>query len=472
MTKNVEAARTPRTSSTAVGPWCAGLAFMAILSVFGLWLFSTTPDRRRLLILVCLAGLLVCVVIVAWRQRSLGGERSVSEVAQDTCVRAAEETSDSTLEPAALPRVLPSRRGQQLRAFAWVVGSSTALLSILALVAGAPQRSERVERLHRAGAEFGLATAEKISDVGRKSSRGKDPYTATVVVRLPGAPGEEPVSAVVKPTTNQPLSVGDKVSVLYAPSQPQLGAVAGDERRLGAALRGQTMPAYLRWSFVGAWVLSCLGAVGHVSATFAFRAYSRLGDRDMAVRGRYVRVAIRYAAGGRKPMGGPACLEIQTDAGVARFHADIDRRGFPELMEGWPLWLCWDARRGARGTRFSPSRTPAALVFDNGLVLHGMMKVEEARELDASSLSMSRNDTTPQGDRPLRLFDVRSQWLLFVEPLILQTSAVVIACTALLTFDVRGVWRWATGIVAILGVWGALGFFASDDADRKRSTKV
>ncbi|MCF2539693.1 hypothetical protein K6168_29070 [Streptomyces sp. FB2] len=438
------------------------------MAVFGLWLFGTNPDRRRLLILACLAGLLSCVVIVAWRQRSLGGCRSVSEVARAACARAVDEMPDSTLETASLPRVLPSRRGQQLRGLAWVVGIATALLGILALALGAPQRSERVERMHAAGAEFGLATAEKISDVRRKSSRGKDPYTATVVVRLPGA---EPVSSVVRPTTNQALRPGDKVSVLYAPSQPRLGAVAGDERSLGAELRGQTMPAYLGWLFVGAWALSCLGAVSHVSATFGFRAYSRLGHRDRAVRGRCVRIAVRFSASGREPMGGPACLEIQTDAGVARFHTNSGRRGIPDVMEGWPLWLCWDALRGARASRFSPSRTPAALVFDNGLVLHGMMKVEEGRALDVGGVSMGKRDTTLQADRPLRLFDVRSQWLLYVEPLMLQTCAVVIACTALLTFEVPDVLRWTAGIVAVSGVWAVSGFFVDDDASRKRGTK-
>ncbi|MFJ5211310.1 hypothetical protein [Streptomyces nigra] len=468
---NAEATRAPFTSSIAVAAWCGGLGLLATTSVLALWLFGTDADLRRLLILTCLAGLLICVVVVALRQRSLGGRSSVGDIAMAECAHVVDEARGSTHEAADPPRTLPSRRGQQLRSLAWVVGIATALLGILALSVGAPQRSEQIERIHAAGAVFGVATAEKISDVRRKSSRGKDPYTATVTVRLPAATGEVPVSAVVRPTTRRPLSVGDPVSVLYAPAQPQLGAVAGDERSLGAELRGETMPGYLRWLFVTAWFLSCLGAISHVSKRYGLRAFSRLGQKDRAVRGRYVRVVDFDSSGRRKSAGEPTCVEVQTDAGTARFHTSVGRHGMPELMERCPLWLCWDAQRGARASRFSSGTTPAALVFDQGLVLHGMMKVEEAQALEAGGVSLGKTGTAPQADRPLHLMDVRSHWPMYVAPLMLRICVVVIACAALLTFDVGNAWRWPAGVLAFLGVWAAVGVHVSDDdASSERAT--
>ncbi|MFJ6648585.1 hypothetical protein ACIQPS_23370 [Streptomyces sp. NPDC091290] len=468
---NAEATRTSFTASTAVGAWCGGLALLATSSVLGLWLFGTTADLRRLLILTCLAGLLICVVVVALRQKSPGGRASVSDIATAACAHVVEETRGSAHEAAEPPRMLPSRRGQQLRSLAWVVGIATALLGILALSVGAPQRPEQIERIHAAGAAFGLATAEKIDEVRRKPSRGKDPYIAMVTVRLPATTGEVPVSAVVRPTTKRPLSVGDPVSVLYAPTRPQLGAVAGDERSLGAELRGETMPAYLRWLFVAAWFLSCVGAVNHVSTSYGLRAFSRLGQKDRAIRGRYVRVVDFDSSGGRKSSGEPTCLEVRTDAWTARVHTNVGGHGMPELLEGCPLWLCWDAQRGARASRLSSRTTPTALVFDQGLVLHGMMKVEEAQALEVGSVSLGKTGTPPQVDRPLRLLNVRSQWPLYVAPSMLRICVVVIACAALLTFDVGNVWRWSAGVVAFLGVWAAVGVYVSDDdAPSRRAT--
>jgi hypothetical protein len=461
--------RTPFKVSAKVGAWCAGLGLVAATSVLGLWLFGTAPALRRQLVLVSLGCALICVVVIALQQRSSGGWRPFREVAAAACTEAAEEAYGSTAELVSLPRTIPSRRGQQLRSLAWVIGISTVLTGVFALAVGAPQRSELVQRIHSAGAEFGVARAEKVSDVRRKPSKGKDPYTATVVVQLPDKVGGEPVSATVKATTKKPLRPGDPVEVLYAPAQPRLGAVAGDERSLGSELRGETMPAYMRWFFVAAWVLSCFTAVSHVSAKHGFRSYSRLGKEDKAIRGKYIRVGGRGSAARQGSPGMEKYLEIRTDAGWAHFHTDIGKRGLPEVIVGQQLWLCWDAHRGARGSRFSPGKTPAALVFDTGLVVHGMVSVDEARSLNDSAVSVEKLGPAPEEDRPLRLFDPRSHWPLFITPLALQTCVVVIACAALLTFDVATGWRWAAGILGFLGASAAVGEYLSEDPHTKRA---
>lgn len=222
---HTEMTRTPFKASSKTGAWCAGLVLTSATSVFGLWLFGTAPELRRQMVLVSLGTALICVVAIALRQRSAGGRRPFNEVAA-AATQAAEHTHGPIAEVASVPRTLPSRRGQQFRSLAWVIGISTVLMAVFALTVGKPQRSDLVESIHSVGAEFGISRAEKVSDVRRKSSRGKDPYTATVIVQLPVKAGGEPVMATVKPTTKKPLSPGDPVEVLYAPAQPRLGAVA------------------------------------------------------------------------------------------------------------------------------------------------------------------------------------------------------------------------------------------------------
>lgn len=229
------------------------------------------------------------------------------------------------------------------------------------------------------------------------------------------------------------------------------------------------MPAYMRWLFVAAWILSCVGAVRHVSSKHGFRRYSRLGQEDKVIRGQYTRVGGPGTAG-HGSEGKDVYLEIRTDAGWVHFRAGAGKHALPGPMEGQHLWLCWDAHRGVRGSRISPSRTPAALVFDTGLVVHGMVSVDEARSLNDRGVSVEKLSPTLRENRPVRLVDFRSQWPLFVSSSVLQASVVVIACAALLTFDVATGWRYAAGIVGFLGVFAAAGAYLTDDAPTKQAT--
>ncbi|MGW1162794.1 hypothetical protein ACWD48_32255 [Streptomyces sp. NPDC002519] len=443
---------------------------MAVTPVLWLWLFVTLPDLRQKLILVSLGGVLICVVVIALQRRSSGGWRPFGEVAAAVCAEVADEAHGSAAEPALVPRTIPSRRGQQLRSLAWGLGIPAVLVGVVALAAGAPQRPELVQRIYSAGGEFGVARAQKVSDVRQKSSSGKDPYTATVVVQLPVGAGAESVSTTVKSTTYEPLRPGDPVKVLYAPAQPQLGAVAGDERSLGWKLRGETMPAYMRWSFVVVLLLGWFLAINHLSARHGFRAFSRLGEKDKAIRGSYTRVGGHFDTEGQKRLLKGKYLEIRTDDGWAHFYAGASENSLPEMMVGQQLWLCWDAHRGARGSRISPSTTPAAMVFDAGLVVHGMMSVDETRSLNGSAVSVGKLSPASEKDRPVRLFDPRSYWPLYIEPLALQACVVVIACAVLLTFDVPTGWRWVAGIVGFLGACGVGGAVVSEGRSTKNAT--
>jgi hypothetical protein len=330
----------------------------------------------------------------------------------------------------------------------------TAIIGIVALAAGTPQRSELVQRIRDTGAEFSLVRAEKVSDVHQLSRSGKDPYVATVVVQLPDAAKGKSVYATVKTETDDRLHPGDRVEVLYAPTRPGLGAVAGGERKLGPELRGETMPAYLRWGCIALWALGVFVVVNFVSRKHGFRAFSRLGDGDKAIRGRYVRTG-RYhheGAGGRGESSDGKYLEIKTDAGRMHFLTDIAVLGSSEDMRDQQLWLCWDVRRGSRGRRFSAERAPAALVFDSGWVIHGMLNVAKAEALRSTGTSFGKLSWPTEGKRLLRLFDPRAKWLLSTPPLLLGACVVAAVCAALLTFDLENMWRWGVGAVGVLSV--------------------
>jgi hypothetical protein len=336
-------------------------------------------------------------------------------------------------------------------------------VGIPAAGAGAPQRPEKVQRIYSAGAAFGVARAERVSDVHQKPSKGRDPYIATVVVQLPVKADGEPVTATVKTTTWEPPRPGDSVHVLYAPAHPQLGAVAGGERSLGWKLRGEAMSALARWCFIAFWVLGAVTAVVALTSKHGIRAFSHLGRKDKAIRGTYTRVGGHFDREGSGKY-----LEIRTEAGWAHFYTNISVPHLPEVMVGQHLWLCWDANRGARKSRFSPRKTPAALVFDTGLVVHGMMIVEKTRSLNGSATSVEK---LGQEDRPLRLYDPFSRWPAFTDPLCSQVFVVVIACAVLLTFDVSYGWRWAAAIIGFLGAATAAGgcLNPNDDSDAKRA---
>ncbi len=142
---------------------------------------------------------------------------------------------------------------------------------------------------------------------------------------------------------------------------------------------------------------------------------------------------------------------------------NITKRQLPEEMQGQELWLYWDTRRGARGGRFSPSTTPAALVFDTGSVVHGMLNVDEGKSLAATGVSVEKLSAADGRSQSLRLWDPRSEWPLFVPAMMLGLYVAIIACAVLLTFDVANGWRWGAGIVGFLAGLAAIGLHLEDE---------
>ncbi|MEU6147582.1 hypothetical protein ABZ848_45445 [Streptomyces sp. NPDC047081] len=436
---------------------CATLSFLVVTSVPVLWLFGRDPESRRQAILAVLGFALVCAIVLVVCQRRAGGWRSFSEVARAESSKLIQEVRQRAAEPPELPSFLPSRQRQQQRTLFWGLSVCTAIIGVVALAVGTPQRSELVQRLHDAGAEFSSVRVEKVSDVRQLSRSGKDPYVATVVVQLPDAAAGEFVDATVKTETYERLYSGDRVKVLYAPTQPRLGAVAGDERKLGPELRGETMPAYLRWCCIALWMLGVLSVLNVVSRKHGFRDFSRMGDGDRAIRGRYVGTGKYHhaGAGGRGEPRDGKYLEIQNDVGCIHFLADVVDHGFPEEMQGHEVWLCWDARRGSRGGRFSAERTSAALVFDGGWVIHGMLNATKAALFKDAGTSFEKATPAAQANPPLRVLDPRSEWLLSMSPLLLSLSVMAAVCAALLVFDLENMWRWVVAVVGVLCVISA-----------------
>lgn len=211
----------------------------------------------------------------------------------------------------------------------------------------------------------------------------------------------------------------------------------------------------------GVWLIGIAWAAGIVLSAVAlsvrrgFRSFSRLGHADRAVRGECLGPDLW-----RRDSAEEQCLKIVTASSrTAHFLVDVAAEHVPDSLKGQHLWLCWDARRGAGGGRFSAGATPAALVSDDGWVMHGMLKADDAQMLVAEGVSVEKTVVSNGGPRTLRLWDPHSAWLLYVAPSALVLGAVLIGCAALLTFDITGVWRWGTGIAgAVAGL--ALGHVA------------
>ncbi|MEV5913755.1 DUF3592 domain-containing protein [Streptomyces chartreusis] len=454
-----------RFAGAKAGPWWSGLGFLAVVAVPALWLFNTNPPLRRAMILTALGCALFCVMALMVHRRWAGVPQPFDDIAS----RASSETQKSlgAVDLNGPPLVLPSRRNQQWRTLGWGVGICTAIIGLVALAAGTPQRSDSVQQIYSAGSEFVSLPAEKVTDLRRVNSRASSSYTATVVVRLPDRATGDEVSATVRAKANDPLRSGDRVRVLYAPSQPGLGAVAGDERSLGSELRGETMPAWQRWSIIALWAFGCCVVLEGVSRRHGFRSFSQLGESDKALRGRYTNVGQYHhdeAGGAGEPSKGKY-LEIQTEIGYAHFLTrNADK--VPQDLQGQQLWLCWDAKRGTQDGRFLPRRTPAALVFDSGMVIHGMLNVTKAVALSGAGVTFQRSEPPKAAkERPLRLWDPGSEWLGNFGPVMSGLCATAIACAVLLVFGIDGAWRWASGISGVLSVIGVVGAYLNSIAE-------
>lgn len=324
------------------GVWFAVLGLAAIVPVLPLWLLSSQPDLRQKAILVALGCALCRPVAIALYQRTAGGRRPFHAVAVAEFSAAAE--ADGAPAPGSvpvpmsvpmpMPRVLPSRRGMQWRALGVYVGCFTVLVSLIALAAGSPQRSELMQRIHDAGAEFANVRVEKVSGVQfHDPSKSHDYYTATAVVRLGlGATGG-PVTATVHTDTPERPAPGSRVAVLYAPAQPHLGAIAGDERRLGDALHGDTMMTWGAWICMTAWILGTGVSVAFVSELYGFRSFSRLGHADKAVRARFLGTDFWREGAGKQ-----RCLRMLTPSSrVAHFLINVTDRDLPDSLNGQHL---------------------------------------------------------------------------------------------------------------------------------------
>ncbi|GAA5612111.1 hypothetical protein Spla01_03267 [Streptomyces platensis] len=443
----------PALQRVGVAPRRAGAGFgalglAALTAVLPLWLFWPDPQPRRTAILVALGCALVCAGGIAVFQRAAGGRRPYAEISVAEFSGATD--GPDAAEPDGPPRVLPSRRGAQARCLAWYLGVCTVLVTLFALVTGAPQRPEQMQRIADAGAEFAAVPIAKVGDVElHDPSKGHDYYTSTAVVRLAPKAGGRPVTATVHPVTPDRPRTGGKVSVLYAPTRPGLGALAGDERSLGDELDGATMGTGPAWIVGIAWAAGIVLSVVCLAHCHGFRSFSRLGRADMAVRGKYLGPDFWRRGDSEQP-----CLKIVTgSARTAHFLATVLADHVPASVTGQYLWLCWDARQGADGGRFSGGATPAALVSDDGWVMHGMLKADDAQMMAAEGVAVEKAAERNGEPRALRLWDPHSVWLLYVPPAVPLLAAVLIGCAALLTFDLTGIWRWVIGITgAVAGL--------------------
>ncbi|MER5947724.1 hypothetical protein ABT127_16850 [Streptomyces sp. NPDC001904] len=311
---------------------------------------------------------------------------------------------------------------------------------------GTPQRPEPVQRIVDAGAHFTHVQVEKVSEVKfHDPSHGHSYYDSTAVVRLAPLTGKEPVTATVHPRTEDRPRHGTRVSVLHAPSRPELGAVAGDESSLGWALRGFTMPTAGRWIAGIAWAAGVALSLIGISLNYGLHSSSRRRSAAMAVRGTCQGPGM-FQRGNKRQV----CLKVVTASSrTAHLLVSVAEDHLPESLMGQELWLCFDVRRDVGDDRSSESLAPAALVSDDGWAMHGMLHPDDARMMAAEGNPVEKTGAGKSSPRALRLWDPRSSWPLYVSRTVLHLAAAFIGCAALLTFDATGVWRWTIGIAGV-----------------------
>jgi hypothetical protein len=460
--------------SKKFGGFCTSVALALLFAVIVTWIFNSEPSLRRAVILAALgSGFLVLVAISGWQYKA--GQRTFSTVVAGSLVNSvAVNASQNRIAP---PRSIPSRKQQLLRSLAGAIGIWTIALGLVAMAMGEPERPIEVERIHSAGAEFADAKIVSVRDVEfHDPSRGKSYYTATATVRLPARSGQNSIAASVKPESSAPLRRGDSVPVLYAPKDPGLGAVAGSKDQLIHKVRGDTLPSQVMWILLGVWAVGVLGSIAIVYGSHGLRGFGRLGRRDRAVRGKCVGAAVFRGkpgeSNGQTNQGSKRTLAIETNAHIrAHLIVDLSEGDLPESVKGESVWLCWDALRGSREGRFSLSGTPAALVADSGWVLHGMLPSAESKELASVSIPAEKGGTPSKEEAPLKLWDPRSLWPEYIGRPTLIVFALIMSCSALMTFEVPTSLRWAVGIASPFLVLMLAGLYLSDirPSDRKKS---
>ncbi|MGP3772248.1 hypothetical protein ACTWJ8_15585 [Streptomyces sp. SDT5-1] len=297
---------------------------------------------------------------------------------------------------------------------------------------GTPERPDLVQRITDAGAKFAEVPVVKATNVHfHNPSRGHDHYTSTTTVRLPPEPGAQPATTRVHPTTPDRPRAGGTIPVLYAPSNPALGAVPGTEQTLAATLNGSTLNTGRKLIVAITWTAGLALSVTGVSLRHGFRSFSRLRSTDMSVR-----VTCQGPGVWRHDTQKQLCLKVTTSSSrTAHFLTPITENHVPDSLVGQQLWLYWDTSTGS-----------SALISDADWVMHGKLPRD-----DAQMLTPEATPATPDAPRrPLHLWNPTSAWPLYVKPSVLLLAVATIACAAVLTFDVTGIWRWATGAAGAL----------------------
>ncbi|MEU8783056.1 DUF3592 domain-containing protein [Streptomyces sp. NPDC048637] len=464
----VRAGRATRRAAAVI----AAVGCPAIVAVPAIWMFCADEQARQWSIVACLAVVLGALAAVALRQRGTGRRGGADTFAE---LRPVPGDAPHASGPPALPARLPTRRPAQLRGAAAVFCCTTALLGFVALAAGDAERPAPVDGIAAAGGVIQDVRVTSVRNSERHNpSRGHDYYTATSVVALPDARTGDTVPATVSTHTPEPLRPGSRVTVLYAPSKPGLGAVQGRSEPLRSALDGAALAPGARAALLVIWLLGAGFLSGlQIRYSGGFGTLTRWRERDRAVRGRCTgdgvsQLAPRTEKSGRKEASTKLDqLVIATDDGEMRFVLYGDTDGYAEQLGAEPLWLCWRARRKA-GQQLGP----AVLVGDSGWVLHGQVVLAEAEQPAVENAARTPGGAGAPGgsgtpgeagapvdvQRDVRVWDPRAGWPLRVGRGAMIAAAVALVLAGLLATTSLGGGRWwaaAAGVLCLLGAVAA-----------------
>ncbi|MDQ8707005.1 hypothetical protein RCO28_31705 [Streptomyces sp. LHD-70] len=142
------------------------------------------------------------------------------------------------------------------------------------------------------------------------------------------------------------------------------------------------------------------------------------------------------------PAGGEGCPGRPVQF---RFRTPFDARAVPESVKGRSLWLSWQppSRRKGADAEF---RSPAVLVFDSGLVVHGMLSGTEAEPREAGGAGAVATTEA----RALQLWDPGAFRAALVSRFALGLGGTAVLGAAVLTYEIPDMLRWVVGAVTML----------------------
>ena len=454
-----------------LGTWVSFLGSASLTALLPLWLFWDDSVQRRWAMTACLAAIMLCA-FAAWVHQRAAGRHALDHAF--AAVRpVGEDSHPFGSDDRPLPSVLPAKRSVRARAAAAVFCCFTALVVLAAMAAGTAVRPSQIERIHAAGGVVKSVEVRDVSDsVRHDPSRGSAFYTANARVSLPDGQSGKSTLAEVRASTDEELRPGSRTTVLFAPSNPGLGAVQGKASDLRRSLAGMTLPLGQAQLFLAVWIVGGISLILYsMKGTGGVGGFSASSRSVRALRGKCAGsqpYALPQDAGKSDTETLDAVL-IETTSGLVHVVPDTPSASVATIIGSENLWLCWD--KDATGPSTAKT-TPGVLIGDSGWVLHVRVVTEEARRLTPVAITPGQPGAPVDAGRIVGLWDPRSSWPLHISPVAPIVSVLAAMCAGALLLNSMDGWRWwlaVAGMGCVFTICAAYTFAMSAHARSEKS---